>query len=114
MQIRRRSERALVSYDPRTATAASRPPVNGVAVVSLVLGILGLCAGLLAPVGAVLGHIGRSQIKRRNLRGMSIAISGIAVGWAVTALWLGAIALSPQGVLEIYQGYGDFFTSLVS
>ncbi len=104
----------LASYDSRSVTASPAPAVGGLAIAGLVLSVVGLCFGLLAPIGAVLGHVAMAQIRRGSRRGLGLAIAAVVVGWAITAVWLGLTALSPQGVLEIYQGIGDFFSALVS
>jgi len=54
-----------------------RPGVNGFAVTSLVLGILGPVGGLV--LGLVFGIIALSDIKRTGQRGRGLAIAGIAV-----------------------------------
>ncbi|MFJ2767698.1 DUF4190 domain-containing protein [Streptomyces sp. NPDC087300] len=50
----------------------SRPPVNGFAIASLVLGILCCIPG----VGLILGLVGLSQIKKKGERGKGLAIAG--------------------------------------
>ncbi|WP_244165223.1 DUF4190 domain-containing protein, partial [Streptomyces silaceus] len=50
----------------------SRPPVNGFAIASLVLGIL--C--FLPAVGLVLGLVALAQIKKKGERGKGLAIAG--------------------------------------
>jgi hypothetical protein len=111
----------VVSYDPRPETISPAPAVSGLAIAGLVLGVLGLCLGILAPIGAVLGHVANAQILRGKRRGLGLAIAAVAVGWAITAVWIGLATLSPQGVLDIYkgigdlfEGIGDFFVALVS
>ncbi|HEY3673658.1 MAG TPA: DUF4190 domain-containing protein [Acidimicrobiia bacterium] len=63
---------------PAAPVAAVAPSLNGFAVVSLVLGLIG--GSVLA---LVFGYVGRSQIKRANgrERGSGIAIAGIVLGW---------------------------------
>jgi hypothetical protein len=58
------------------------------AIVSLVLSLSGLLVWLTAPVGAVLGHVARKQIKERGEQGEGMALAGIIVGWIITGLGL--------------------------
>jgi hypothetical protein len=81
--------------------AAPTAGTNGMAIASLVLGIVGLvlccCYGIGAVpglVGAILGHIGLKQIKERGQEGRGMAIAGIATGWtavAVAAIFVGLV-----------------------
>jgi hypothetical protein len=64
-------------------------PVNGLAIASLVLGIL--CC--LPVVGLVLGLIALGQIRKKGERGRGMAIAGIVLGWVGIGL-LGIAALA--------------------
>jgi hypothetical protein len=72
---------------PRAAAAAPAAPVarakrSGMAIASLILGILGLFScGITALVGLILGFIARSKIRKSqgSLRGNGIALAGIIV-----------------------------------
>ncbi|MGW0735141.1 DUF4190 domain-containing protein [Streptomyces sp. NPDC002851] len=55
---------------------APPPPVNGLAITSLVLGLL---CGLLAPLGLIFGLVSLSQIKKRGERGKGMAIAGVVL-----------------------------------
>ncbi|MEZ5380615.1 MAG: DUF4190 domain-containing protein [Microthrixaceae bacterium] len=74
------------------------PPTNNMAVASLVLSIIGACGMflcflpmVLAPVGAVLGHVSLSQIKKTGQGGRGMALSGVIVGWIATAIFLAIV-----------------------
>jgi hypothetical protein len=67
-------------------------PTNSMAIVSLVLALVGIACGLTAPVGAILGHVARRQIRQRGEGGAGMALAGIIVGWIVTGLYLIYIA----------------------
>jgi hypothetical protein len=41
---------------------------------------------VIAPVGAILGHVALNQIKRTDEEGRGMALAGVIVGWALTAL----------------------------
>ncbi len=79
-------------------------PTNGMAIGALVVSILSLamCGGLISPVGAILGHISRRQIRTRGEQGDGLALAGVIVGWVGTAfavlLWGGMIALFAASV----------------
>ncbi len=75
------------------------PPTSGLAVASLVLGILGIVQ-VLPVVGSalalLLGYMARSDIRDRPqaLSGAGLATAGIILGWIGVGLWvLGALAL---------------------
>ncbi|MDG4822652.1 DUF4190 domain-containing protein [Asanoa sp. WMMD1127] len=71
------------------------PPVaktNGLAIAALVCALAGLATCISAPVGAILGHVARKQIRERGESGDGMALAGIIVGWILTALILGYLA----------------------
>jgi hypothetical protein len=59
------------------------PPTNGLAIASMIVAILGF-----GPIGAIMGHIARNQIRERGEQGDGFALAGIIVGWVTTGLWL--------------------------
>jgi len=74
--------------------------VNGLAIGAMCTSIgaivLTLACGigvLAAPVGAVLGHVSLSQIKQTGEDGRGMALAGIIIGWALTALLAVGIVL---------------------
>lgn len=77
---------ALQRFD--TAPATPPPPgrTNALAVVSLVLAIGGLVTCITAPLGALLGHLARSQIRERGEQGDGVALAAVVVGWLVTVV----------------------------
>ena len=80
---------------PPLGPASRRPRTHGLAVSSLVLGILGLCSGgITAVVGLVLGIIALIRIRRApdQFRGKGLAIAGICVS-TVFVLVLPALLL---------------------
>jgi hypothetical protein len=62
------------------------PPTNGLAIAALVCSLAGLATCISAPVGAILGHVARRQIRERGEGGDGLALAGIIVGWVLTAL----------------------------
>ncbi|MFC7342153.1 DUF4190 domain-containing protein [Saccharopolyspora griseoalba] len=81
------------------------PRNNGLAIASMCvsLGALITCYGalLIGPVGAILGHVALSQIKKapQQQLGRGMALTGVIVGWALFGLWLLFIALIAIGAV---------------
>ena len=71
-------QQAGYQYQPY---AAGR--TNIMAIVALVLSVVGL-----APVGAILGHVARRQIKQSGEGGDGLALAAIIIGWTLTGLVL--------------------------
>jgi hypothetical protein len=83
--------RSGYGQDPYTQR---QPSTNGMAIASLITSIAGIVtAGLGFPVGAILGHVALSQIKRTGQEGRGLALAGIIIGWSVTALVLGVVVI---------------------
>jgi len=81
-------------YPPQAGYAPGQPygqqymvaqPTNGLAIASMIVSILGF-----GPIGAIMGHIARRQIRERNEQGDGFALAGIIVGWITTAIWVAA------------------------
>jgi hypothetical protein len=56
------------------------------AIASLVCSLAGLAVCISAPVGAILGHVARRQIRERGEQGDGMALAGIIIGWILTGL----------------------------
>ena len=74
------------------------------AIASLVVSIVGMVflicygvGGLIAPVGAILGHVARKQIRERQESGDGMALAGVIVGWIGTGLGLIVLAFIVAG-----------------
>jgi Domain of unknown function (DUF4190) len=63
-------------------------PTNGMAIAALVCSLAGIITGISAPVGAILGHIARRQIRASGEQGDGMALAGIIVGWVITGLYV--------------------------
>ena len=63
------------------------PGTNGVAIASLVLGIVCLCTGLCAIPAVICGHIALAQINRSGgtEQGRGMAIAGLVIGYVYLA-----------------------------
>jgi hypothetical protein len=75
-------------YQPQVAA----PPTNGLAIAALVCSLAGIATCISAPVGAILGHVARKQIRERGEGGDGMALAGIIVGWILTGLMVLLIA----------------------
>ncbi|MEV0164118.1 DUF4190 domain-containing protein [Nonomuraea fuscirosea] len=83
------------------------PPrsTNGMAVASLVLGIIGLVAcGLTSIPGVILGHVALNRIKRTGEEGSGMAVGGLVTSYITVAIWVlcwlifGGMLLSLMGL----------------
>jgi hypothetical protein len=83
-------------------------PTNALAIVSLVLGILGLVLffGVASIPAVITGHIARKQIRQRDEDGAGIALAGLILGWIGVALVVLFI-----GFFVVLIGVGAFATS---
>jgi hypothetical protein len=63
-------------------------PTNPLAITSLVLSCVGVMMGITAPIGAILGHVARRQIRQQGGQGDGLALAGIITGWIATGLWV--------------------------
>ncbi|EEP73149.1 hypothetical protein MCAG_03476 [Micromonospora sp. ATCC 39149] len=59
---------------------------NGMAVAALVLALVGVASCITAPIGAILGHVARKQIRETGEGGAGMAQAAIIVGWILTGL----------------------------
>ena len=88
---------------PPYVPVAHRPD-NALAIGALVCSILGLCSGITAIAGLVMGHIALSRTDRGEAGGRGLATAAVIVGYVVIALWVGffttLIILSANGQLN--------------
>lgn len=78
-------------YPPPGQPGYPPPPppggqTNTMAIVSLVCALAGILIWISAPVGAILGHVAKKQIRESGEQGDGMAMAGIIVGWIVTGL----------------------------
>ncbi|MFU8870817.1 DUF4190 domain-containing protein [Micromonospora sp. SL4-19] len=59
---------------------------NTMAIVALVLSLVGIASCITAPIGAILGHVARKQIRETGEQGEGMAKAAIIVGWILTGL----------------------------
>jgi hypothetical protein len=72
---------------PQGYYPAMRPPLNGLAVGSLVTSIVGLLFPPATVAGVIMGHAARGQVRRTGQRGDGVAIGGLVVGYIGLAFW---------------------------
>jgi Domain of unknown function (DUF4190) len=80
---------------PYAATPYAAYPqtrTNALAIASLVCSLGGLVTCISAPVGVVLGHIAKRQIRQTGEQGEGLAVAGLWVGYILTVLGLLLIA----------------------
>ncbi|MCM2578623.1 DUF1707 and DUF4190 domain-containing protein [Streptomyces sp. MTZ3.1] len=78
------------------------PPPNGMAVGSLICGMLTVVTWGVAGVPAVvLGHVAKSRIRRTGERGEGMATAGLVLGYVSVAFW--AVVLCMAMVMMITQ-----------
>ncbi|WP_431908951.1 DUF4190 domain-containing protein [Micromonospora carbonacea] len=70
---------------------APPPRTNGMAIAALVLSLVGIGSCITAPIGAILGHVARKQIRETGEGGEGMAKAAIIVGWILTGLMVLAI-----------------------
>lgn len=81
-------------YYPPPGYYAPPRKTNGLAIASLVLGIIGIAACQLAgPVGVIMGHIARRRIRESGEDGDGMALAGIITGWIGTAILVAIVVL---------------------
>ena len=70
--------------------------LNGFAIASMVLGILGLFA-ITALLAVIFGHIALAQIKKAKgwQRGKGMALAGVILGWSYIAIFVIAVVFAP-------------------
>ncbi|MGH3662238.1 MAG: DUF4190 domain-containing protein [Micromonosporaceae bacterium] len=74
-------------YQPPYGGYPAGRGTNGMAIASLVVSCAAFfVCGLLACVGAILGHVARKQIRESGQEGDGMALAGIIVGWIITGL----------------------------
>ncbi|MEU9739783.1 DUF4190 domain-containing protein [Micromonospora chersina] len=74
---------------PAPAYPGYAPPsskTNSLAIVALVLSLIGFTSCITAPIGAIMGHVARKQIRETGEQGEGMAKAAIIVGWILTAL----------------------------
>ncbi|MGW5159554.1 DUF4190 domain-containing protein [Nonomuraea wenchangensis] len=92
-------------YNPYGAPPPPPRPTNGMAVASLVLGIVGMIScGLTSIVGVILGHIALARIKRSGEEGQGMAVAGLVTSYVMVVInvllliWFGGMILSIIGL----------------
>ncbi|MEW2357859.1 DUF4190 domain-containing protein [Spirillospora sp. NPDC029432] len=62
---------------------------NGMAVASMVLGLIGIVfCGFTSILAIIFGHVAQSQIKRTGEGGAGMATAGLVLGYIMTGIWV--------------------------
>ena len=72
---------------------------NGLAVASLVCSLAGLLTCVGAPLGVVLGHVAKSQIRTSGEAGEGLATAGLIIGYVLSVLGLVFCGLWATGAI---------------
>ena len=95
------------SYGGGPPAYGYNPPTNGMAIASLVFGILGLTVlfGLGSILALVFGYVARGQIKRSNGAegGRGLAMAGLVLGWIGVALSILMVVLFVVGAFVAFN-----------
>ena len=73
---------------PPAPVYVTAPPTNGVAIAALIL------AFVFYPVGIVLGHVARGQIKRTGEGGKGLATAALILGYLQLAATVGVVLVA--------------------
>jgi len=102
----------MTEAPPPVPPAPSGGKTNGLAIASLVMGILALlCLGALAGIpGVICGHMALGRIKTSGEGGQGLAVAGLIMGyigiaWSIIALLLMAFGIF-AGVTEMEMQTG--------
>jgi tetratricopeptide (TPR) repeat protein len=76
------------SYRPHRPARSGPPRTNNLAIAAFVVSLCGLVFCIAGPVGAIMGHVARGQIRDSDELGGGMAQAGIVIGWLVTVLWV--------------------------
>jgi uncharacterized membrane protein len=89
------------SNEPYAAPGAAAGRRNGLAIASMIIGIVGILFtvyGIIGLIAVILGFVARSQIARNGQSGRGMALAGIILGFVGIVLGiLGIIGLSIYG-----------------
>ncbi|MER7545015.1 DUF4190 domain-containing protein [Actinomadura sp.] len=82
------SQPPAVQHHYYGASVPMAPPTNGMATASLVCGLIGFFAcGVTSVLAIIFGHVSLSQIKRTGEGGHGMAVTGLILGYLITAGW---------------------------
>lgn len=86
------------------AYAYTTPRTNPLALTAMILSLVSIIAWLPAIGGVICGHIALAQIKRTGEAGRGMAITGIAVGYAIIAFTI----LYIVGMIALFTATANF------
>lgn len=88
--------------------APQQPPTSGLAIGSLITGIL--CC--IPPLGLILGAVALGQIKKKGLRGKGMAVTGVVLSTISTLLLI--VSIATGGLTDGWRNFKDGWNSSTS
>jgi hypothetical protein len=88
---------------PYQAYAPARK-TNTTAIVALILSLAGLIIGISAPIGAIMGHVARRQIRQTGEDGEGLALAAIIIGWIITGLLVIGCVIAAIAIIAAIAG----------
>ncbi|NKZ03044.1 DUF4190 domain-containing protein [Actinomadura latina] len=86
------------------------PPTNGMATASLVCGLIGFFAcGVTSVLAIIFGHVSLSQIKRTGEGGHGMAVTGLILGYLISAGWLIVLVFYILGIAMFAASSGTTY-----
>ena len=82
------NQRGWQPSGPPPAIYVSVPATNGMAIAALIL------VFVFYPIGIILGHVARGQIKRTGEGGRGLATAALVIGYLQVAVTVGVIAVA--------------------
>jgi Domain of unknown function (DUF4190) len=74
---------------PLPASAPQSRTTSGLAIASLVAGIISICGGLTSIVAIICGHLALAKVRRNPaLAGRGLAIAGVTLGYSLLGIWV--------------------------
>ena len=93
-------------YDQPGAPVAQHREMNGLAIASFVVALVGLCSPL-GILGLVFGYVAKSQIRKRDNSGSGLATAGIVLGWISLLAFIALIVVAAVGGFANWEDWKD-------
>ncbi|MEU8345003.1 DUF4190 domain-containing protein [Spirillospora sp. NPDC048832] len=104
------SQPPAVQHHYYGASMPVAPPTNGMATASLVCGLIGFFAcGVTSVLAIIFGHVSLSQIKRTGEGGHGMAVTGLILGYLISAGWLLILLFYMLGIAMFAASSGSTY-----
>ncbi|SNT21778.1 protein of unknown function [Actinomadura meyerae] len=105
------SQPPAVQHHYYGASMPVAPPTNGMATASLVCGLIGFFAcGVTSVLAIIFGHVSLSQIKRTGEGGHGMAVTGLILGYLISAGWLLILLFYMLGIAMFAASSGGTYS----